>query len=72
MNSKLLNVIKFINELSNSFYIGGAYKNNLILYNNEYKEKIRIIDLNDWPFKALEKSKCYNEKTKKRLKHYVV
>ena len=62
--SKSDNPIEYIEELSNSFYIGGGRQNDLTLYDNEYNEKIRIKDLNDWPFKVIEKSK-YNEKTKK-------
>ena len=49
--------IEYINELSNSFYISGGCKNDLTLYDTEYNEKIRINDLNDWPFKVIEKKK---------------
>ena len=42
-------------ELSNGFYLSGGCDNTLILYDYQFMEKMKIRELNDWPFKVAEK-----------------
>ena len=46
---------KLFVELNNGFYLSGGYDNILILYDNQFREKMRIKELKDWAFKVIEK-----------------
>jgi len=49
------NAAEYFIELSNGFYISGGCDNSLILYDNQFIEKMKIKELKDWPFKLVEK-----------------
>ena len=49
------NAAEYFIELSNGFYISGGCDNSLILYDNQFIEKMKIKELKDWPFKLIEK-----------------
>ena len=55
---------EFIIEQSNGYYLSGGWEKVLILYDNQFIEKIKIKELKDWAFKVIEKEK-YNKKIKK-------
>ena len=56
--------VEFIIELSNGYYLSGGCEKTLILYDNQFMEKIKIKDINDWAFNVIEKGR-YNKKTNK-------
>ena len=55
---------EFIIELSNGYYLSGGCEKTLILYDNQFMEKTKIKDINDWAFNVIEKGR-YNKKTNK-------
>ena len=59
----------YVVELSNGYFISGGCENFLILYDQDFFEKIKIKEFNDWVYKVGEK-KNSNPKEKDIIKLY--